>query len=207
MWNARIDTLEAGRIRRVTIERDGKPAPYAEVLELWRGDDSFRALFIALLADAPYHAYLWETPPITRATATRAFEFVMLNSPALAGPIPDPEAFARHFEAARAGAARAGGDIAGADVAAFANLGGDAFLVAPSPRTPDDSWPHLAAFARTAPAAQQRAFWRAVGTTVADRLSDHPLWLSTNGLGVAWLHVRLDTRPKYYAFAPYRRSP
>ncbi len=28
--------------------------------------------------------------------------------------------------------------------------------------------------------------------------------VSTNGLGVAWLHVRLDTRPKYYTFQPYR---
>lgn len=201
MWDARIDTLDAGRVRRVTIERDGKPVPYADVLELWRCDDSFRAVFIALLADAPHESYLWETPPITRATMARAFEFVLVECPALARMSPDPAAFARHFEAAGAGA----------DVAAFANLGGDAFLVAPSPRAPLDVYPHLAAFARGAPAAQQQAFWRAVGAAVSaalsGRLADRPLWLSTNGLGVAWLHVRLDTRPKYYAFAPYRRSP
>ncbi len=196
MWDARIDTLDGGRVRRMRIERDGKPVSYAEVLELWRGDDSFPALFNRLLADAPYRAYLWETPPITRSTATRDFEFVLVESPALAGMTPDPEAFADPFEAAGTGA----------DVAAFTNLGGDAFLVTPRPRTPDDTYPHLAAFVRTAPTAQRQAFWRAVGTAVSDRLSDRPLWLSTNGLGVAWLHVRLDSRPKYYAFEAYRRG-
>jgi hypothetical protein len=43
-----------------------------------------------------------------------------------------------------------------------------------------------------------------VGDAVARRLSSAPLWLSTSGLGVAWLHVRLDERPKYYTHAPYR---
>jgi len=36
-----------------------------------------------------------------------------------------------------------------------------------------------------------------------DRLADTPLWLSTAGLGVSWLHVRLDTRPKYYRHRVY----
>ena len=25
-----------------------------------------------------------------------------------------------------------------------------------------------------------------------------PVWLSTEGSGVPWLHVRMDSRPKYY---------
>jgi hypothetical protein len=32
----------------------------------------------------------------------------------------------------------------------------------------------------------------------------NPEWLSTAGAGVSWLHVRLDDRPKYYGYAPYR---
>lgn len=34
-------------------------------------------------------------------------------------------------------------------------------------------------------------------------LSD--VWLSTNGVSTAWLHVRLDSRPKYYHYIPYRK--
>ena len=36
------------------------------------------------------------------------------------------------------------------------------------------------------------------------RIGIQPIWLSTAGMGVPWLHVRLDSRPKYYAFGPYR---
>ena len=38
------------------------------------------------------------------------------------------------------------------------------------------------------------------------RLSAKPVWLSTAGAGVSWLHVRLDDRPKYYGYAPYREA-
>lgn len=31
------------------------------------------------------------------------------------------------------------------------------------------------------------------------------VWLSTNGVSTAWLHVRLDSRPKYYHYLPYRK--
>ena len=49
---------------------------------------------------------------------------------------------------------------------------------------------------------------RAVGAEVKSHLSrtsELPVWVSTNGDGVAWLHVRIDERPKYYAYAPYRK--
>jgi hypothetical protein len=196
MWDALIDTIDDGRVRQVRILSDEKPVLYAEIVERWRSDDVFRAFFIGILADVPYRAYLWETPPITRMTSTRAFEFVLVDSSALARLIPDPVAFASHFEATDTGV----------EVVTFPNLGGDAILVAPIPQAPLGAYPHLAAFARTAPTEQQHTFWRTVGSTVADRLADRPLWLSTNGLGVAWLHARLDSRPKYYSFEPYLKN-
>ena len=193
-WDTQIETMEGGRIRQVKILCDGGPVSYAEAIDRWQCDGDFRDFFIGLLAEAPYDAYLWETPPITMMTSTRPFEFVFVESLDLARLSPDPAVFAQHFEAA---------DIE-IGVVSFWNLGGDARLVAPSPRDSLTTYPHIAAFARGAPASQQHAFWSAVGANVADSLSDRPLWLSTNGLGVAWLHVRLDTRPKYYTFQPYR---
>ncbi|MEL7448175.1 MAG: hypothetical protein AAFN78_03145, partial [Pseudomonadota bacterium] len=63
---------------------------------------------------------------------------------------------------------------------------------------------HLADFLRTADASQVHAFWQAVGEAVAEKIGDETLWLSTSGLGVYWLHARLDRRPKYYTHTPYR---
>jgi len=196
VWDFHVDDLNSGRLRRVVLLREARPVSFADVLAHWRSDEVFRALFIRVLAEASQGAYLWETPPVTRATAQRPFEFVLVDSPSLTRMRPDPTAFAEHFAAAPDGA----------EAVAFANLGGDAYLVAPTPRTVAAAYPHLAAFARDAPAEQQHAFWRMVGAEVAARLSDRPLWLSTCGLGIAWLHARLDSWPKYYTYQPYRTA-
>ena len=196
MWDARVETGEGGSVHRVRILYDGNPLPYAETLRCWQSDDVFRAFFNRALADAPFPAYLWETPPITSDGSNRPFEFVLVDEPGLAGLVPDPWAFASHFDATSSDKG----------VAVFENLGGDALLIAPTPQAPDESYPHLAAFVRSAPERQQHAFWQTVGSTLADRLGRHPLWLSTNGLGVAWLHARLDSRPKYYTFEPYLKN-
>merc|ERR1711900_100963 len=50
-----------------------------------------------------------------------------------------------------------------------------------------------------APAAQQRAFWKKVRDMASEELKTHDkVWLSTHGGGVPFLHVRIETRPKYY---------
>jgi len=35
---------------------------------------------------------------------------------------------------------------------------------------------------------------------------NQPIWLSTSGLGVYWLHMRIDTFPKYYTYFEYRNK-
>lgn len=41
---------------------------------------------------------------------------------------------------------------------------------------------------------------------VATQVSNHGklLWISTSGLGVSWLHVRLNFYPKYYSHNSYK---
>ena len=90
-------------------------------------------------------------------------------------------------------------------IVSFANLSGDATLIVPSPRTDIDAYGHFAAFVRQAPSSQIDALWRVIGTTVKSMIGDAPMWLSTAGGGVAWLHIRLDTYPKYYSYSPYRQ--
>jgi hypothetical protein len=194
MWKFRSEELRGGCGLRFAVDLGARPATFADVLRGWQGDAAFRALCSAWLAGAPYAAFRWETPPVTAATATRPFEFVVLDSPGLATR-PDPGAFAEHF----AGAAEAG-------VVVFPNLGGDALLVVPCPLAAPSAYGHLAAFVRAAPEPQRHALWQAVGGAMARRLCANPVWLSTAGAGVAWLHVRLDDRPKYYGFGPYRQS-
>ena len=158
------------------------------VLGDWRagGTEWTRAL-----AALPLQACFLELAPVTgrdRHTPVRA---VALDAPALARVRPDPRAFEEHF-----------GD---APVACFGNLRGDAWLVVPTPRSGPS--PHLLAFLRRAPPDHAAALWQAVADAVERRLGDRPLWVSTHGMGVPWLHVRLDDRPKYYRHRPFRSAP
>ena len=189
-WTSELQTPRPG-VRRYRVLRDNAPVGYDAALDAWENDGEFRGFFLNLLAQAPYEAYCWETPPITAATRHRDFEFVLLDSPYLAGKV-DTESFANHFERA--------GDK---PIIAFPNLGGDAVLVVPCPRGPVTGYGHLAAFVRSASDEQNHALWRIVGAAVRERLGERRLWISTAGGGVAWLHVRLDSSPKYYGFRPY----
>ena len=57
--------------------------------------------FLQTLRNAPYKAYFFETPGVSRETAaTRWFEFVLVDAPGLrqfAESNPDLDAFASHF--------------------------------------------------------------------------------------------------------------
>lgn len=194
MWAIRSEQLDVGQGQRYAVELDARSATFAEVIRGWREDAAFRSMFNDSLARSPFAAFRWETPSVTGATAPRPFEFVLLDSPGLA-KFPDPEAFAEHFL-----------DAADATVVVSPKLGGDAILVVPLPITAASSYGHIAAFVRCAPDVQCQALWRSVGEAMTRRIGVKPVWLSTAGAGVSWLHVRLDDRPKYYGFAPYKQA-
>ena len=193
-WEPLVEML-AGGTRRIAVATGQRRLSFGEVVGGWRDDSNFRDFFNDLLASASPPAWFWEMPPLTRSILGTSFECVQVPSAALAGVRADPAPFAAPFS---------GCDGVGA--VGFANLGGDAWLVAPCPR--DDSrsaCAHFADFVRGAPRNQRDALWRMVGESVVQRLGNAPLWVSTSGLGVYWVHVRLDSRPKYYTHAPYRR--
>ena len=195
MWDFATATLDGGRGLRFALSRDGAPVGYGRVLKLWRLDEGFRTAFMRVLAEAPFAAYRWETPPVTQATVARPFAFVLLDAPELDSPA-DAVSFADRF-------ANAPGAHTVVD---FPNLGGDAILVVPKPMAASSAYTHLAAFIREAPAAQRHELWQTVGAAMEARRGVRPVWLSTAGAGVAWLHVRLDSRPKYYGHRPYAQE-
>ncbi len=194
MLTTRSERLSGGRVFKFAIDSDSAPISCASVIQRWQTDAGFRDYFIALLASSPFDAFRWETPPVTTASADRPFEFVLIDSPEIALD-PDPAEFAAYFDGIEPGG-----------VVEFPNLGGDAILVAPAPDAFRADFGHLAAFVRNASEAQQHRLWQAVGAAMQRRIGQRPVWLNTAGGGVAWLHVRLDDKPKYYAYDPYRRA-
>lgn len=191
MFEYQDEILAEDRSIKYYINCKGERVSFRQFIDLLQGDNTFRSFFIELLSEVSFRAYHWETPPVTANTEDQVFEFVVTRSPGIDLP-PSIGPFAQYFT----------GDN---PVAVFDNLGGDAKLVAPAPTDPQKNYSHISAFTEQAPLEQQHAFWQRVGQATEAELSDQPLWLNTAGGGVSWLHVRLDSAPKYYRHRPYTR--
>eukprot|EP01064_Diplonema_japonicum_P032073 TRINITY_DN5954_c1_g1_i1.p1 TRINITY_DN5954_c1_g1~~TRINITY_DN5954_c1_g1_i1.p1 ORF type:complete len:203 (+),score=16.66 TRINITY_DN5954_c1_g1_i1:102-710(+) len=151
---------------------------------------------VTLAQERGYKAIFFETPKLD---LKKNFEFVVLDatSTALATAGADHETFAGKCS-------RKGED---ASVASFSNLGGDATLVVPCARDTTDSFAHLLKFLNTASNSRLAEFWKTAGSVALEKSQGtSPTWISTCGLGVFWLHLRFDSRPKYYSFTPYKEQ-
>lgn len=189
MWEARKQVIPSGV--RYEICAEGLPLSFRDLFALLERNPTFARWYSEALVSSAFAAFFWEHPPLTVERFDDDAEFVLIESASLAALEPDPGAFAQKFA-----------DLS-ADVIAFQNLSGDALLVVPRPLGRIEGYPHLAAFLRNAPDEQVLALWEATGQALRETLNPQPTWLSTAGLGVSWLHLRLDTRPKYYNYRPY----
>jgi hypothetical protein len=194
MWRTTEEPLASQSGVKIICLQDDKTLSFAEVLAGWQTDGEFRQFFLATLRDIHLPAFYWEMPAITANTGQRPYEFVAVDSPPLAIASPDPQPFANQLR----------DSAVEASVVTFPNLGGDAVLVVPKRMSDTAVYTHLATFIHTAPDEQQHELLRLLADTVLSELSTRPLWLNTSGLGVHWLHVRLDDTPKYYTYQPYR---
>ena len=194
MWRAETEKLGENTYHVSLYNDAGKRLSFSEMsAAVLQEETEFRSWFTQQLIDVPMDAYFWETPPVTRKSFSRDFEYVLIDAPSLSRFQADPSAFHDQFDGATAETVR------------FPNLGGDAILLAPVPLDGNHDYAHLAAFLRSAPETQIDALWKGVFKTLPRVLTDKPVWVSTSGLGVAWLHVRIDSIPKYYNHGPYKR--
>ena len=80
----------------------------------------------------------------------------------------------------------------------FPNLSMDALLVVPMPRH-RKNFSTLRDFIDNASPCHQRRFWKEVSKVVQVMMAaGMNVWVSTHGLGVPYLHVRVSYTPKYY---------
>lgn len=194
MWACDVEPLGGRAGVCLSVREQSRRLSYAELMDALVIDPAASGVLSECLASLPFPAFFWEVRSVCARSAGEPFECVVLPAPALARAAPDAHSFAEHFSKTRS-------------VVHFENLGGDATLIVPCPRGEPSAYPHLAAFLRQAPPEQREALWREVGRCARESLGTAPFWLSTSGLGVAWVHVRIDARPKYYQYTPYRRHP
>lgn len=186
--------LNQGKTQQVTVTLNGEPLTWHQAIQFWQQDPEFRAFTTQILRESPYTAFFWETPPLTSTSLHQPWEFVLVQASMLAKVPPNPQPFAAYL------------DKDSDSIRVFSNLGRDAVLIVPCALGPLPTYTHLANFVRQGPTEQVDALWQILGETLQEVMRSRtiPLWVSTSGLGVYWLHIRLDDRPKYYTHGPYR---
>mmetsp|Transcript_15216 Transcript_15216/g.26588 ORF Transcript_15216/g.26588 Transcript_15216/m.26588 type:complete len:295 (+) Transcript_15216:296-1180(+) len=189
---------------RVRVRAEGAVISWAAALRAMRTDSAFQDHLSQIVREAPWEAIFFETKPTSGRTAHHDdFEFVLVRSDGLE-EISDADLYTFREQLADAAASADG-------VVAFPNLGRDAVLVVPglNAALPADCFRHLGPFIRAAEdrPVLTRAIWRKVADAMTDRLHQdqtRPAWLSTSGLGVYYLHFRIDDKPKYYTYKPFK---
>lgn len=190
MWVSEI-IISDRNLMKYKVRQNQKYLSVQDAIQLLSANDDFVRFFNGLLCSSPYEAYFWEVKPISLRTNQDPFEFVLTNSPTLSKVNADNTVFSKYFNGHRY-------------VTSFLNLAGDSRLIVPVEISETNHYSHLAAFVRNAPEAQIIPFWNQVGEEVSKALDHTPKWLSTSGLGVSWLHVRIDPKPKYYHYKSYK---
>lgn len=189
-WSTQITELENGGILKYSFKDENhNKLSYREFIDRLCHDVDFRSLFNRTLAQCPIQGFRFETPPVSNATFDLDFEFVLLAADYLVDRV-DSQPFQEHFRIDRS-------------VVVFHNLSGESPMVVPCPRGDKHWYGHLGSFVRHAGHDQTDEFWRLTGEEMATRVGDKRLWLNTHGGGVAWLHMRIDNRPKYLGYTPY----
>lgn len=191
---------------------------YADFINFLKNkDESFFELFVSSLNSATnaLGAYFWECPPVTKNTLNRPFEFVVTKSEELNNIKQDYSSFQEHL----INNSKFGLPIDEVSAVSFPNKNKDAILVIPmliSKKMEINKgeiihqqffdYKNLSEFTKNAPSQQQKEFWKEVVEQLTKNLeeSNEPKWLSTHGLGVPYLHVRIDNQPKYYSHEEYK---
>ena len=194
MWTKKEAIIEEDRIVKYMILLEQKELTFKEVIINWQESRMFRVYFSQILKESNFEGFFWEVKPISIKKLDEKFEFVLVKSNTLPKIKINPKPFQKQFTKDKS-------------IINFKNLGGDAELIIPCPDLSDirEYYSHIGKFVREGNENQIEELWKKVGEVYEKQLEfDTPKWLSTSGLGVSWLHIRIDGKPKYYTYKPYR---
>lgn len=179
----------------LTLNQDGQLLTFFQVLTLWVQDQDFRKFYWQTLIKHGGNGCFWEHPRLTKISANEPYKCVITRTESFTRFAASPDRFRAKMKV-------------GTSVSAFLNLGRDGLLIIPNESQDDASvnCRDLIAFCSSAPEEWLHEFWERVGKEALKILAENSprQFLSTHGFGVLWLHVRLEERPKYYHYRPFK---
>jgi len=159
---------------------------FHEVFDLWEESVEFVRFYVSGLNKFNFEAFYWEHPALNNEFLTQRYECILQKSKSLGHRSINEKAFADFIHEED-------------EVVDFMNLGKNTKLVIPTKKTDSETYNHLGKFLKLGAENQIIAVFQRVGKIVKQEIQERKLiWLNTAGGGVIWLHIRMDTKPKYY---------
>ena len=177
---------------RFRLKNGEQNLSFEDVFELWASNPKFVEFYKYELIKLNYEAFYWEHPAIKKEFLKKKYECILQRSRPLENLPINESAFKDYIHLNE-------------QAADFMNLGKNARLVVPTKKTDKEIYNHMSKFIRLAEQEQIIEVFKRVGNSILEEIESKKLiWLNTAGLGVIWLHIRMDTRPKYYKTARYK---
>ena len=177
---------------RIKIQKGKEFLSFREVFEFWQFQPNFIDFYVKSLISLDVKAFHWEHPAVKIDFLDKTYECMILKTNGFEKRSINETAFADYIHA-------------NSYSEVFYNLGKNAKLVVPTQKIYSEVYKHIGSFIRLAPKIQIHEQFQKLGKSVLDEVLEGKLiWLNTAGLGVIWLHMRLDTRPKYYKTMRYK---
>ena len=158
--------------------------------------------------DNSFKSYYFETPNISCPNSP--IEFVLTKSSTLHHRAPSWKKYEEHMKRKPYGKWSL----------SFDNLTGDVRLIVPYNKKKNVKYGHLKDYIIHATSEEIYDIFSEVGKELeeyreennewcdicGDPTYEAPLFLSTHGDGVEWLHFRIEEHPKYYSYKPYTKT-
>ena len=159
----------------------------------------FQKEFINILKNSPYNSYYFQTPNIR--SLNDPIEFVLIKSETLHKKTADWTKYKEYMKRKPRNRTSL----------SFDNLSGNTKLVVPFNKKENIKYGHLKDFILNASKEEIRDILLKVGEEVENYknnsiTNEKPLFLSTHGDGVPWLHFRIESSPIYYLYKPYVKT-
>lgn len=152
---------------------------WSEKLEDWKNGN---------ILTYPYEItsqFLWETSPISKYVDNEFLEKFIPNKN-LNCQTQNYSSFNQYINQSKT------------NTCVFNNLNNTSRLIIPMPDSHKE-YTSLKLFIDNSDYDKQVEFWKTVAQEIEVMLQKHEkIWVSTHGLGVPYLHVRIDLNPKYY---------
>ncbi len=173
---------------------------WKSIFDLVNINKSFVQSLINILYSNPFDEYLLEFSPVSFSTLdSTVFEFVIIKTSGF-GVNAEIDTFKPNDL-----------DTNSNEIKVFPNLSGDSILISPCyNKTKNiDDYIHIGRFIKSSIDSEQKNklfdTMFAVYKKELEKTPNKNLWLSTHGKGVAWLHLRIDPKPKYISWQNYKK--